>query len=193
MKKETVKMQIWGIIVVPLMIILFKNLYSLTNGALLGIFFGSVNNSMWEQTKVVMLSYFIWSLVEAVGKRSGFHRFAVSRMISIWLVGAFCILSYLLIYALGIENANLPRFICAIAVCFSAFALSARLEYGERKIEQLFLPCVFMMLLLIAVYCSFTVFPPHMVIFEDTAMGMYGIIPEYIDSGAIALDTLYRV
>lgn len=50
-----------------------------------------------------------------------------------------------------------------------------------------------MMLLLIAVYCSFTVFPPHMVIFEDTAMGMYGIIPEYIDSGAIALDTLYRV
>ena len=40
MKKETVKMQIWGIIVVPLMIILFKNLYSLTNGALLGIFFG---------------------------------------------------------------------------------------------------------------------------------------------------------
>lgn len=193
MKKETVKMQIWGIIVVPLMIILFKNLYSLTNGALLGIFFGSVNNSMWEQTKVVMLSYFIWSLVEAVGKRSGFHRFAVSRMISIWLVGAFCILSYLLIYALGIENANLPRFICAVTACLCAFALSTRLEYGERKIEQFFLPCVFMMLLLIAVYCSFTVFPPHMVIFEDTAMGMYGIIPEYIDSGAIALDTLYRV
>lgn len=193
MKKETVKMQIWGIIVVPLMIILFKNLYSLTNGALLGIFFGSVNNSMWEQTKVVMLSYFIWNLVEAVGKRSGFHRFAVSRMISIWLVGAFCILSYLLIYAIGIENANLPRFICAVIACLCAFALSARLEYGERKIEQLFLPCVFMMLLLIAVYCSFTVFPPHMVIFEDTAMGMYGIIPEYIDSGAIALDTLYRV
>lgn len=55
------------------------------------------------------------------------------------------------------------------------------------------MPCIFLTLLLIAVYCSFTVFPPHMVIFEDTAMGMYGIIPEYIDSGAIALDTLYRV
>ena len=100
---------------------------------------------------------------------------------------------HILIYALGIENANLPRFICAVTACLCAFALSARLEYGERKIEQLFLPCVFMMLLLIAVYCSFTVFPPHMVIFEDTAMGMYGIIPEYIDSGAITLDTLYRV
>ena len=160
---------------------------------MLGIFFGSVNNSMWEQTKVVMLSYFIWSLVEAVGKRSGFHRFAVSRIISLWFVGIFCLASYLLIYALGIENANLPRFICAVTACLCAFALSARLEYGERKIEQLFLPCVFMMLLLIAVYCSFTVFPPHMVIFEDTAMGMYGIIPEYIDSGAITLDTLYRV
>ena len=134
-----------------------------------------------------------WSLVEAIGKRSGFHRFAVSRIISLWFVGIFCLASYLLIYALGVESAGLPRFICAIAVCFSAFALSARLEYGERKIEQLFLPCVFMMLLLIAVYCSFTVFPPHMILFEDIQTGMYGIIPEYIDSGAIALDTLYRV
>lgn len=137
MKKETVKMQIWGIVIVPLMIIVFKNLYSLTNGALLGIFFGSVNDSMWEQTKIVMLSYLIWSLVEAVGKRSGFHRFAVSRIISIWFVGAFCLLSYLLIYALGIENANLPRFICAVAVCLCAFVLSAKLEYSDKKLEPL--------------------------------------------------------
>lgn len=186
-------MRLWGLVIVPLMIIVFQNLYSLTNGALLGIFFGAVNGSMWEQTKVVMLSYLVWSLVEAIGKRSGFHRFAVSRIISLWFVGIFCLATYLLIYALGVENTGLPRFICAIAVCFSAFALSARLEYGERKIEQLFLPCVFMMLLLIAVYCSFTVFPPHMILFEDIQTGMYGIIPEYIDSGAIALDTLYRV
>ena len=176
MKKETVKIRFWGLVIVPLMIIVFKNLYSLTNGALLGIFFGAVNGSMWEQTKVVMLSYLVWSLVEAIGKRSGFHRFAVSRIISLWFVGIFCLASYLLIYALGVESAGLPR-----------------LEYGERKIEQLFLPCVFMMLLLIAVYCSFTVFPPHMILFEDIQTGMYGIIPEYIDSGAIALDTLYRV
>ena len=36
MKKETVKMRFWGLVIVPLMIIVFKNLYSLTNGALLG-------------------------------------------------------------------------------------------------------------------------------------------------------------
>ena len=94
---------------------------------------------------------------------------------------------------MGEATTDAGRILPAIAVCFSAFALSARLEYGERKIEQLFLPCVFMMLLLIAVYCSFTVFPPHMILFEDIQTGMYGIIPEYIDSGAIALDTLYRV
>lgn len=186
-------MQFWGIAVVPLMIIVFKNLYSLTNGALLGIFFGAVNDSMWEQTKIVMLSYLVWSLVEAVGKRSGFHRYASSRIISLWFVGASCLLSYLIIYALGVENANLPRFICAVTVCLCAFVLSTKLEYSDKKIEQLFLPCVFLMLLLIALYCSFTVFPPHMIFFKDIQTGMYGIIPEYIDSGAIALDTLYRV
>ena len=55
------------------------------------LFFGAVNGSMWEQTKVVMLSYLVWSLVEAIGKRSGFHRFAVSRIISLWFVGIFCL------------------------------------------------------------------------------------------------------
>ena len=95
-------MRLWGLVIVPLMIIVFKNLYSLTNGALLGIFFGAVNGSMWEQTKIVMLSYLVWSLVEAIGKRSGFHRFAVSRIISLWFVGIFCLATYLLIYALGV-------------------------------------------------------------------------------------------
>ena len=66
MKKETVKMRLWGLVIVPMMIIVFKNLYSLTNGALLGIFFGAVIGSMWEQTKVVMFSYLVWSLVEAI-------------------------------------------------------------------------------------------------------------------------------
>lgn len=192
MKKETVKMRFWGLVIVPLMIIVFKNLYSLTNGALLGIFFGAVNGSMWEQTKVVMLSYLVWSLVEAIGKRSGFHRFAVSRIISLWFVGIFCLATYLLIYALGVESAGLPRFICAIAVCFSAFALSARLEYGERKIEQLFALRVYDVAFDCRVLQFYSV-PPHMILFEDIQTGMYGIIPEYIDSGAIALDTLYRV
>lgn len=112
--------EVLGLVIVPLMIIVFKNLYSLTNGALLGIFFGAVNGSMWEQTKVVMLSYLVWSLVEAIGKRSGFHRFAVSRIISLWFVGIFCLASYLLIYALGVESAGLPRFIycnCRVFFC----------------------------------------------------------------------------
>ena len=60
-------MRLWGLVIVPLMIIVFKNLYSLTNGALLGIFFGAVNGSMWEQTKAVMPSSIEWRLDEANG------------------------------------------------------------------------------------------------------------------------------
>ena len=51
MKKETVKMRLWGLVIVPMMIIVFKNLYSLTNGALLGIFFGAVNGSHVQTKK----------------------------------------------------------------------------------------------------------------------------------------------
>lgn len=42
-----------GLVIVPLMIIVFKNLYSLTNGALLGIFFGAVNGSMWSRPRLL--------------------------------------------------------------------------------------------------------------------------------------------
>ena len=140
MKKETVKMRLWGLVIVPLMIIVFKNLYSLTNGALLGIFFGAVNGSMWEQTKVVMLSYLVWSLVEAIGKRSGFHRFAVSRIISLWFVGIFCLATYLLIYALGVESAGLPRFICAIAVCFLRLHSAQGLNTVKERLNSFFCP-----------------------------------------------------
>lgn len=193
MKNKTAKLQIFGFFLILVMIVVFRNLYNITGGALLGILFGSVNDSIWEQTKIVMLSYLVWSLTEATGKKSGFHRFAVARIISLWFLGAACISSYLLILALGGENVFLARFLFASLSCAAAFAVSNHIEYSSLKTEQLFLPCLFLMLLFIALYCSFTVFPPHMVIFEDTATGMYGIIPDYIDSGAIALDTMYRV
>ena len=140
MKKETVKMRFWGLVIVPLMIIVFKNLYSLTNGALLGIFFGAVNGSMWEQTKVVMLSYLVWSLVEAIGKRSGFHRFAVSRIISLWFVGIFCLASYLLIYALGVESAGLPSSFVQLPCVFLRLHSAQGLNTVKEKLNSFFCP-----------------------------------------------------
>ena len=138
MKKETVKMRLWGLVIVPLMIIVFKNLYSLTNGALLGIFFGAVNGSMWEQTKVVMLSYLVWSLVEAIGKRSGFHRFAVSRIISLWFVGIFCLATYLLIYALGVESAGLPSSFVQLPCVFLRLHSAQGLNTAKEKLNSFF-------------------------------------------------------
>ena len=139
MKKETVKMRFWGLVIVPLMIIVFKNLYSLTNGALLGIFFGAVNGSMWEQTKVVMLSYLVWSLVEAIG-RSGFHRFAVSRIISLWVVGIFCLATYLLIYALGVESAGLPSSFVQLPCVFLLLHSAQGLNTAKEKLNSFFCP-----------------------------------------------------
>ena len=140
MKKETVKIRLWGLVIVPLMVIVFKNLYSLTNGALLGIFFGAVNGSMWEQTKVVMLSYLVWSLVEAIGKRSGFHRFAVSRIISLWFVGIFCLASYLLIYALGVESAGLPSSFVQLPCVFLRLHSAQGLNTAKEKSNSFFCP-----------------------------------------------------
>lgn len=140
MKKETVKMRLWGLVIVPLMIIVFKNLYSLTNGALLGIFFGAVNGSMWEQTKVVMLSYLVWSLVEAIGKRSGFHRFAVSRIISLWFVGIFCLATYLLIYALGVESAGRQGSFVQLPCVFLRLHSVQGLNTVKEKLNSFFCP-----------------------------------------------------
>ncbi len=191
MKKRMITFEIAGLFFVIIMAVFLQNLYSLSGGAVMGIMFGSVNDSIWELAKTVLVAYIVWSIIEIMCLKAQFHRFVVARVISLYFLGLFYIMECLVFAAADGTSHSMPEFAAAIAAVLSASFLSYRFMLSDLKLERLFAPAVFMLLLFLALYCSFTPFPPKSYIFMDRTTGLYGIIPDYIDTGAIALDTAF--
>ncbi len=191
MKSKIVRLEFFGVVFIVCMSVFLQNLYALTNRSLLGIMFGAVNGSIWEIAKTVFLPYVIWSILELLSIKCNFRRFVAARTVSLCVLAVSFILICLVSSISHFDNSPVTSY--AAAVICSAFSLylSHRLVNGKHKVETLFYPAIFVLLLLLAVFFSFTPFPPELYIFRDKATGLYGIIPQNIDYGAIALDAFY--
>lgn len=191
MQKKIIRLEIAGIFFVLILSVFMQNLHSLCGRELIGVLFGSVNDSIWESAKTLLLPYALWGMIELLCARPPFRRFVVSKIISLYYLAVSYILLCLIFTIFGSEGDFLLEFTAAIfGICTSLF-LSYRLLLSGLKLEPLFLPSFFMFLFFIALYSSFTPFPPKMYIFMDRATRLYGITPEHIDAGAVALDAVY--
>jgi hypothetical protein len=131
-------------------------------------------------------------MLELLSIRPPFYKFVVSKVIAVYFLGISYIAVNLLIKVLRLDGGYMANFVSAIACVSVALYLSYRLISSERNLRGFFMPSLFMLLLLMSFYVSFTPFPPHNPIFEDRNTGLYGIIPENIDFGAIVLDAFYN-
>ena len=191
MQKTLMKLEISGIFFILIMSVFMQNLYSISDRGLIGVLFGSVNDSIWEGLKVILLTYILWAILELMCIKPRFKKFVVSKIISLYVLG-FLYIAQSLVFSLFSKT---PQFVaeltfCFVSVCLSVF-LSEKFYFSLIELEGLFAPALFLLLLFGAFYCSFTPFPPKNILFMDRATGLYGIIPENIDEGAIVLDTIY--
>ena len=193
MQKKFLKLEIAGIFFVIIMSVFLQNLYDLTSNSLLGVMFGAVNDSIWETEKTLLLPYLIWGIIEILCVRVPFKQYVVSKVIALWTFFASFAVLCLLFSLTKPENYSLPEFAVALVCTVLAFFISYRLTFSSKKLEGLFVPSFFMILLFIALYCSFTPFPPRLYMFMDRATGLYGIIPENFDMGAVYLDSVFVV
>lgn len=193
MQKKFFKLEIAGIFFVTAISVFLQNLYDLCGCTLLGVMFGCVNDSIWETEKTLLLPYIIWSIIEILCLRVPFKKFVVSKVISLWSFSAVYALLCLLFSLTKPENYTLPEFAAALVCIVLSFFISYRLTFSDKKLEALFVPSLFMLLLFIALYCSFTPFPPNLYLFMDRATGLYGIIPDNFDTGAVYLDSVFGV
>lgn len=193
MKDRLKKLEIAGIFFVIILSVFLQNLYGITNRNLVGVMFGSVNHSIWEFTKTLLLPYFLWSMIELLSVRTPFRRFVVSKTISLYFLGISYILITLVTNLLGLCTNALPELVAAVACVAMSQYLSLCLIRSDFDTKNLYMPSILLLLLFAALFLSFTVFPPEMYIFKDRDTGLYGIIPEYIDKGAIALDVFYSM
>lgn len=192
MQKKLMRLEIAGIFFILVLSVFMQNLHTLCGRELIGVMFGSVNDSIWEISKTMLFPYVLWGMIELLCIKPPFRRFVTAKVISLYYLGVSFILLCLISALFGFEDEFLFEFTSAIFCICTALFLSYKLLFSNLKLESLFLPSFFMFLLFAAFYSSFTPFPPRLYIFEDRVTGLYGIIPEHIDAGAIALDTLYH-
>ena len=184
-KKALLICEICGIFFVSACSLFMSRLYELSGKNLVGVMFGSVNQSVWESCKLLLLPYLLWSLIELLSLSPHMRRFTAVKTLSLYFLGLSYICARLFF---GYEHQSA---ITAVVCSAAAFALSFLLYCSKPDFSALFPPSVFLLFLFWAIYFSFTPFPPKNIIFLDPKTGLYGIIPRHIDLGASALDTLY--
>lgn len=189
MQKKLISAEIGGIVFTAVLSLFLQNLYTLSGRGLIGVLFGAVNNSIWEMLKTLLLPYLLWAMLEVLCIKPRFHKLAAAKIICLYATAAVFVGLELVV---SLFSSGKAADFAAVVICsvFAAF-LSHRLYFCLFELEKLFVPLAFMLLLFVAFYCSSTPFPPHNFIFEDRVTGLYGIIPEYIDKGAAALDAIY--
>lgn len=180
-------LEIVGVFLVFGLSVLFHFIYDLTDGSVFSILFGAVNESVWENTKIFLVSYSIWAVVELLVSNVHFKKFVVSKIIGIYFMGGFIIIINFII-SLFSEGPVLAVHIVLglLAVVFSQL-LSYRLVMSGRDMGEYFVPSLFLLGLFLVAFFSFTVFPPHLGIFRDDTTGFYGIVPSYVDKGDTVL------
>ena len=184
--KYLTELEMGGILYCFLVSILMKQLYALTDGHLIGVLFGAVNNSVWEQTKTLLLPYLLWGLLELLSVQPSMKRLTAAKTLSLYLLGGLLCGGGLLLRPCG-AAANTAFSLAAVTFC-SLFSLW--LYRSPLYLKNLFAPCVLLLFLFVSLYFSFTPFPPQLALFRDDETGMFGIIPIYMDKGAVILDAL---
>ncbi|MEF2883882.1 MAG: DUF6512 family protein [Ruminococcus sp.] len=184
--KYLTELEMGGILFCFLVSILMKQLYALTDGHLIGVLFGAVNNSVWEQTKTLLLPYLLWGLLELLSVQPSMKRLTAAKTLSLYLLGGLLCGGGLLLRPCG-AAANTAFSLAAVTFC-SLFSLW--LYRSPLYLKILFAPCVLLLFLFVSLYFSFMPFPPQLALFRDDETGMFGIIPIYMDKGAVILDAL---
>ena len=185
--KALISMEAIGVFFVLICSFIMSKLNDFCGGNLVGMMFGSVNQSIWESCKTLLLPYLLWGLIELMSLSPHMHRFTAVKTIALFFLG----ITYICIRLLfGYNNPN----VFDAVICVSAtFALSFFLYNSKFDFSSLFPPSVFLLFLFWALYFSFTPFPPQNIIFRDPQTGICGIIPSHIDLGASVLDAIYYI
>ncbi len=170
-------MELSGILFCAAAVFFLRELYELNPESTAGILFGSVNHSVWEQLKPIILCYILYGLAELMCAMPYFRRFVSAKAVGLYA----SVILYILIKIF--LPAEFDGALTLISITLG-FIISKKLTVFKKDISFMFCPACLMLLLIFIMYFSFSPFPPKTDLFLDKESGMYGIIPDYIDKGA---------
>lgn len=178
------RLEIVGVFFVFISGTLLHFLYDWSNGGMLGVLFGSVNESVWEHIKIFAMPYIVWSVIELACSIPYFRQFIVAKVLGLYLLCGL-ITGFFYLYTMILGRHVLFIDITSVFIWIAiAHIFSYRATTSYKDLRHLFPLCLGLLFLFLAMYFSFTAVPPHIELFKDPVTGMYGIIPENIDVGA---------
>ena len=185
--------EIIGVPVIYLIAVVLHFVYDLSNGSVLSILFGAVNESVWEHVKIFAAGYTIWAMIELLWLKPHYKKFVVAKTVSIYFL---CLSIILFFYGYNIFTPK-PWLWLDILSSFVFVVLSQILSYRlitcDRKIEDYFPISAMALMMLFVMFFCFTVYPPKIDLFRDPVTGGYGIVKKYVDTGAFYLDKTYKM
>ena len=182
--KKLKRLEIFGVFFIFVFAVFLRFAYDLTNGSIVGILFGAVNESVWEHVKIFAMPYVVWGIIELAFSIPYFRQFVVAKVFGLYLQSGLIIaFFYIYTFFTGTPILWLDILSVFVWVCVSQF-FSYKLTTSERDIRHLFPFALGLLFLFLMMYFCFTAVPPHIDIFKDPVTGLYGIIPENIDVGA---------
>ena len=131
-----------------------------------------VNESIWEHNKMILLSYFIFSILKYIIHKED------NIFLNSFLSAIFCIILVLIIFTpiyLFILKTKDNLFITLI-IYFICILLSQILYFKLKdKYYNKPLKGIYLFILLINLFSIFTFFPPHNPLFFDYGKNQYGL------------------
>lgn len=187
---DTKKFRVLEIVGAPVIFLIACALhfvYDLSSGSALSILFGAVNESVWEHIKIFAVGFTLWSLIELLWLKPAFKKFVTAKAFSLYFLSLSIIIFF---YGYNIFTES-PILWLDITSSFVSVALSQYISYrlviSDNKISEYFPVALMLLMLFYLMFFSFTLFPPKVDLFKDPITGMYGVIENYIDKGAVFL------
>lgn len=140
------------------------------NNIVIGIF-SAVNESVWEHIKLLLTPIFIYSFIDfLLNKNRYLFTLSIELVLSIFLI----IIFYELKLMLFGNKKNYLNILCFYITCFIISFIHCFLKTIQIPILLNNLS-IFVVLLILIMYLTFTVFPIKMKYFKDPVTGKYGI------------------
>lgn len=105
----------------------------------------------------------------------------------------FYLTSCLLVCTLNIRDTNLPEFVYTVTIYFSKFTLDTELRCNREGVRRLFLPYIFVVLLLVTICYDFAIFPPRVVLFRSVRAKVCNVVPRCVSSKTVTLSALCEI
>lgn len=167
--------ELLGAVFVVISMLLLKQFYILSSGSAFSILIGSVNDSIWENIKVILIPYLLWFGIEVCLRYVSFKKLLVAKTISLYVIIMLLAIVLRSAQALYVYDNVMINFVILTLVIGIAFILSYKLMLSSLDFELWKTLAAFMMILVVVMLLGFTINPPKMWLFKDYLRDIYGI------------------